>query len=356
MTNTNSNYSAPHPPADIAALLERHRAFWHRSETDRPLLHVEPAQPFKPSSLILKDGSQLVEGRIEPGTIDTLATLDYRRPRALNAEDEICGWEPYDISWNEAILGCSLQRNPLGGVWAEPLLHNWEEVEAFSWRESSIWLDEFLRMARELVAEAKGIYPVFSPLSRGPLDMIEAVIPNEMLYAGFYQEPKRMHKLLDRCADLYIDLAERWLAQMPLFYGGYTVRTTFGLWAPGTVIRFQEDASTNVSPAVYREFLFEVDQRIASRFDYCTFGTHSSIRHILPMLLKIPSLWTIEMAIDPVRFGGPPLLELISSLQMVQAAGKSLILSGEMKRSELEVVLKKLSPVGLCIHAFLVPE
>jgi hypothetical protein len=133
------------------------------------------------------------------------------------------------------------------------------------------------------------------------------------------------------------------------------VRSEWGLWAPGSAVQFQADASCNLSAKTYREFLFEIDRSIASQFEYSIIHTHSASRHILPVLIEEPELKAIEVTLDPLPYGPPP-SELLPVFQTVQQAGKALFISGPMKRFVLDSILETLSPVGLAIRAGLLPE
>ena len=132
------------------------------------------------------------------------------------------------------------------------------------------------------------------------------------------------------------------------------MRYEWGLWAPGTTVQFQADASRNLSARTYRSFLVEIDRSIASQFEYPIIHTHSGSHHILPVLAEAPELDAIEVTLDPEPFGPPP-LSLLDAFKMVQGAGKSLFISGPMKRSDLDAILEQLSPVGLAIRAGLLP-
>jgi hypothetical protein len=340
----------------LAETLERHRAFWMRLEVDRPLLRVAPWQDWQPySPFILRNGSVPTGTfEIKPGLLDPLATLLSTCPRQEIDGDMICSWGPYDQCWTEAILGCRVLRaGP--SVWSESFITQWEQVDSLPPTGSQAWLDELLTVNRVLVNQVANRHPVAQPLMRGPLDMAEAALPSEMLYEGFYEQPQRLLKFLELCASLFIQAAQRRLTETPRFHGGYAVRSEWGLWAPGSTVQFQADASRNLSAKTYREFLFEIDRSIASQFDYPIIHTHSGSRHILPVLVEEPELKAIEITLDPAPYGPSP-LELLPSFRIVQQAGKALYISGPMKRSELDIILETLSPVGLAIRAGLLPE
>jgi hypothetical protein len=297
----------------------------------------------------LPDGDE-----ITPGLLDPKANLESVRPRAAVDQDALCGWGPYDLCWTEAFLGCRIVRKG-PSVWAETIANDWDQVDNSGRQGRQEWLDELLAVNRALIEEVKDRHPISQPLLRGPLDMVEAALTSEMLYAGFYEKPNELRALLERCADLFTTIALARLAETPPFHGGYATRAEWGLWAPGTTVQFQADASRNLSPKTYREFMFEIDQRIASGFEYSIIHTHSGSNHILPILADEPALGAIEVTLDQAPYGPPP-LSLLPKFRLIQEAGKSLFISGPMKQLEFDVLLDTLSPVGLAIRAGIIPE
>jgi len=340
----------------LTEALERHRAFWLHAETDCPIARVIPWQEHQTyAPFVRRDGTPLPDGaEILPGLLDRLATLEPYRPHDLLDGDFLSGWGPYDNCWTEALLGCAVLRTG-PSVGTKPFIQGWDQAGNLSGRGSGAWLDELLSINQVLVAQTKGLYPVCQPLMRGPLDMIEAAMPPGMLFSAFYEHPAPLRMLLDHCADIFITTANRWLAETPPFHGGYVVRSEWGLWAPGSTVQFQQDAMVNLSPEMYRDFMFEIDRRIASEFEYPIIHTHSGSAHILPVLADEPALLAIEVALDPAPYGPPP-LDLLPQFQMVQQAGKSLFIDGPMKRSELDSFLEVLSPAGLALQVGLLPE
>jgi hypothetical protein len=352
MSNDTSRSSPPdavsaEPSAALAEALERHRAFWLQTETDRPLMRVKPAEKTEPAETpwVCRDGTILADGdEIRPGTIDHRATLAGRKDHDILDGDFITCRGAYGLCWTEAVLGCRIKRVS-DSVWAEPFIHDWDEVDKLCWDDTSAWLDELLAINRLMIAEAGQTYPVCQPHIRGPLDMVAAAVPGEMLYTGFYDHPAELHRLLHICADIFIGIAERWFAETPPFCGGY-----WGyLWGPGKTVRLQEDAMRSFSPRMYRDFVVEIDRRIASQFEYVIMEVHSGAAHILPVLVEEPELDAIAVALDPPP-AGPSLAQMLPSFEMVQQAGKSLFVHAEITQSELDAILETLSPVGLAVE------
>jgi hypothetical protein len=185
--------------------------------------------------------------------------------------------------------------------------------------------------------------------------MAEAAMSSTMLYAGFYEAPELLRSFLELCGRIFVHAAICRLNRTPLFHRGYAVRYEWGLWAPGTTVQFQADASRNLSAQMYREFLLEVDRKIAGAFEYPIMHTHSGSHHILPVIMDIPELKAIEVSLDPLPYGPAP-LDLLPYFEEIQRAGKSLLISGPMRQNDLQVLLGRLSPVGLGIRAGLLPE
>ena len=343
-------------PGPLEEILNRHRAFWLRAPTDRPLLGVFKENDYKPPApMVLRDGRRISESiEITPGMLDLPANLELTRPGQLLSDDIICGWGPYDLCWTEAILGCRVFRaGP--SAWSQPFLDDWSKVDALRSDGASPWLEELVELLHLIETKTQGRFPVCQPLLRGPLDMIEAAVPTEILYVGFYQNPDALHRLLAHCCDVFIATAQRLLAATPLFHDGHMARSEMGLWAPGTVIDFQGDAMRNLSREIYHDFVFEIDGRIAGAFDFSIIHTHSSSAHMIPVIIQEPELDAIQVTIDPIPYG-PLLPDLLPAFEMIQKAGKALYIVGPMKRLDFDRMLETLSPAGLAIRAGILPD
>ena len=337
-------------------VLDHHRAFWDLTKVDRPLLRTAPWHEYQPyDPFVLKDGTIIQDSmEIVPGLLDPIANLKQFRPTTPFDGDFLNGWGPYDVCWMESILGCRVFRaGP--STWSEPFVREWSDVDKFKWPGQSPWLDELLAITKMMNDEIKGQYPIGQPLLRGPLDMTEGSILTEILYVGFFTNPEELKKHLDTCTSVFIEVTKRRLAALKPFHGGYLTRHEWGLWAPGTMVQFQGDAMRNLSPETYRDYMFENDRRLCRDFEYSMIHTHSGCNHILPVLVEEPELKGIEVTLDPAPYGPPP-ISLLEKFQMIQAAGKSLLLSGPLLQSEYDTILEKLSPVGLAIRAGIIQE
>jgi hypothetical protein len=339
----------------LEQVLARHVAFWEGADVDRPLLWMRPSRyEFSARNYVLLDGSPVPEGvAIEPSMIDMgqeLAGWEYQTVGLLDG-DFVGSRAPTlfsSFSWMEAILGCEIG-HALGSWWAKPVEGDWTEVaHTGDWGESP-WFEALLEVNERQVQIAAGRMGVAQPLFRGPFDMATAALGGEGLCLALVDRADQLAEFLDYCTNLYIDVAQRRLAETPAFRGGYLPASYFGLWAPGSTVRYQADSSYLVSPQMYRERFQRFDRRIAQAFEYPAFATHTTQARHLAVYAEIPELRVIELTLELPPYGRPP-LELLPQFREVQAMGKSLLLTGDVTRAELDGLLDGLSPRGLAFR------
>ena len=356
-TNTNQQETAPAGLSpEVAEALRRQKAFWHREPVERPLMStIVDWTPTRFPNFVKRDGSLVADGgEMTPGMLDPEANIRRNRPTGPLDGDLINGWAPYEVFWVEGVMGSRVLRiGPC--VWTEPFIEDWEQVDRLHWNPEQPWIDELEQVTRWVTRESKGEFPVTYPLTHGPLDMAEAAVKSEIFYTGFYQEPERMRRLLAQCEKAFVATVRRRNAAVQPWDGGYMTRVEMGLLAPGPLVWFSFDTLRNISAEIYRDFVVDMDRRICRQFPYSIVHTHSAFHRSLHVLLEEPELTAIEMTLDPIPYG-PPRLEIMDTWKMLQEGGKSLFISGPMKRSELDKILETLSPVGLAIKPKILPE
>jgi len=356
--------------------LKKHLAFWDRAEVDRPLMRevhpyrvsrrgVEPMKLPLPDGTFAPDGCVLTPDMLDPATLhagyredsDPGAfgrTLGGRRDpdRAEPATngDVFAPVAPYAVvPWVEAILGCPIIVSlPSHSLWSQPY---WED----RWPEEDLepeidprWLNKLREFVAFLVDHAHGRYLVAHTLMRGVSDLIEALIGGEKLCLSVHDCPDRLHRLADRCADLFLDIALAQLELIPPFHGGTC--NLFGLWSPGTSVRTQDDASVLLSPPQYAEFILPYQERIAAAFDRTMIHLHSRSLHVADLLCQ-SGISGIQISIDPQPYG-PTVPELLPICQRI-LEHKPLLLEGPFTQAELDLTLETLPPRGLCLGASL---
>lgn len=344
------------PDSTLTEALARHRAFWQRTPVDRPLLSIRPwqAYTFYPP-FPRADGSPLPERTtLAPDLVSAARYWELTRPAGLFDGDFICPAVPYDACWMEAMLGCRVVAAS-GTTWAEPFLPSWDEARRLAGAQAGTWLDELVGAFHSLAEAAGPDHPIGQPLLRGPSDMALAALGSQLFGTGFYDHPDEMQALLSTCARLRLEAANRRLAAAPPFHGGYCSRDAWGLWAPGALLDFQEDAAGLLSARTYREFVAPVDHGLIQQFEYSLLHVHSGQLQMLTAMLEIPELSAIQVAIDPPPYA-PAAGALLPRFKEIQAAGKSLLVTGPMRQPELDEARRELSPVGLALRIGILSE
>lgn len=335
---------------DLKPLLERHEAFWN-GEGEEPLIRVTPHVPLQDKgSVPLTDGSRAAEGAfISPDAIDPARFYGKGRgPDAARNGDFLAGVSPPHLCWTEAILGCPV-RIVTGGPWAEPFVEDVNHPGALEPDER--WLAKLDQFVDYLGERAGGRHAVVQPLMRGPVDMMASAVGHEPMCLALMESPEATDAYLAHCAEVFILAAARRLEHTPVFHGGYL--SSYGIWAPGTVVRTQLDNATMLSPDLYRDRVLEHERRVMEAFDYALIHVHSGCLHIVDPLLTVDALRIIQVSVDYP--GGPLASEILPLLEKI-LQHKSLILTGPVTQAELDD-LRALPQQGrLCIQVQLVDE
>ena len=328
---------------------EKHRAFWRRNPVEFPITGNKRTNAF-------------VLGDYEFPVLDRpLRPEDVNIPRALEWADAlyavgdgfldgelVWGLPPLPgIPWMEAILGCAIWvSHESHSLWAAPWLDDWDALERVLPLSSNAWYCKLLELTDALVRHADGKYPVTQTLMRGPADLAVALRGHERLALDLYDHPDQVKRLAQRCSDLWIEVARAQFALLPSFDGGHPA-PRLEVWAPGQVIRLEEDATILFSLKAYREFFQECDRRIVSNFQYAILHTHSANSKLVTGLLEIPELAAIQVSLDPT---GPSVAQMLPILKRVQDAGKGLVITHELSDDALTPLLNELSPRGLALE------
>lgn len=328
---------------EMGSILDRHGAFWRRE--GGPLQSIAEHHPLEDRGGIpLANGSRSHEGQlITPELIDPEAFyIDRTPPGDIIRGDFLACEEPPGLCWTEAALGCPI-RIATGGAWADHFLVDWKASSHIS--PNTDWLEKLDAFMDHLNERSGGRYPLTQPLFRGPIDLMTSALGHEEACVMLLADPEASDAILEACTDLFIQMAERRLEKTPAFHGGYL--SSYGIWAPGTVIRTQADNATMLSPQTYRERILPFDRRIMERFNYSLIHLHSGCLHIIDDLLEVDALNCIQVSIDYP--GGPLASDVIRILQRILEA-KPLIVTGPVYESELESMQRLEPSGGLCLQ------
>jgi len=347
--------------------LQRHKAFWNMEPVDQPILVTYPVPAEGPPlrgpamRMPLADGSIAFEGMLLQPEMISAQRLHPASTRVSSGSLEQLvqagptlatthAWSK--IPWVEAIMGCPIRvMVEADTMWALPFLRRgWTETGPYALPASEAWMGKLVEVVEHLVKHSQGSYRVSTTLMRGPADMLAAAMGDELMCVTMYRQPKETQRLLELCSELFIRIGRAQLERIPRLEGGHV--NMYGIWAPGTSIRTQNDSSSQLSPRLYEEFILCCDETIAAAFDYCVLATHSGgFLQNVDVMLKSESMTAIQVEIDPQPFGPPP-LNLIPVFEKIQNAKPLLIGAGHgLTKAEFEKLLASLSPKGLYVSA-----
>lgn len=339
---------APQVDSTTLALLTRHSAWWQH----QGLLYAEtPDGGLGDLWLPLADGRLAsADVTLTPEMLDVERLVGPAQPpgKLQLWGDIIQTRDPYvRVPWVEAIIGCPIRASIQGGAMrAQHFVRSWQE-----WPVSSgdilPWLKLLQRLVKLLVARSGGQYAVAHTLMRGPSDLAEAALGPELMCLSQYDHPSELRAFLESVTERFLAI---WRAQwrlVPPIEGGYV--NPFGIWAPGTVVRTQCDASALLSPAQYREWYLPYDKRIAEAADFAVIHLHSGSLHTVESLLQLNKPQAIQVSLDP-QPSGPPLDRLLPVFGRILQA-KSLIVDGVLNARQVQQLLEMLPADGLCIIA-----
>lgn len=222
----------------------------------------------------------------------------------------------------------------------------WEELEELSLDPQNPWFQKYLEFTRVLVEASQGRYPVsHSPLS-GPSDVAAILRGHSNMVLDFYDAPERLRRLFYRVQEIFREVLEAQWHIIPLFHGGY-FDAQYQLWAPGPIVRMQEDAAGLFSPQIYRALLRPVDREWASHYPCSFIHLHSTSMFILDAMLEVEEISAFQVNRD---VSGPPLEVMIPYYRMIQDAGRPLLVRGSFTPAELGGMLEALTPTGLYLY------
>jgi hypothetical protein len=330
--------------------LERYRDFWNLAPAKKPFVGFDVGGWF-PFQRYADLRSVEERAYIEADRLDArrcLPDYDAFMERSLEIPDDfIKGVCPISaIPWMEGILGCRLQRSGQT-VWAEERKASWDELANVGLTPEAPWFRKYLEFVRVLAANAAGRYPVGIPILRGVSDVMGALRGHTESILDLLEHPEEAKILGGRAADALIALTKAHHATTGPFRGGYFIEQ-YCMWAPGPIVRLQEDESAVYSPTLYRDIVLESDRRIARAFPYSLIHLHSSSLFLLDDFLSIREIGVFQINRDVGEMGLP---ELIPYLKRIQADGRRIFLRGPLDAEDFKLVAKELSPTGLMVQS-----
>ena len=332
-------------------ILQRHRCFWQRTENSEPLVQKLHFGGYVQKPYPVSGGRSLVDPeQVLPEQMDVhrLLGLD-TAPKATFDGLEINATAPvFPEAWMESLIGCAIYASAFSCT-AKPVTGDIAKFAAdFQLKDAlqSPWLKVMDEVVQTAVDASAGKMPVPQLHLRGIVDMLAACLGEESLCLALADNSSQLEELIQDFTQLYIEVALRGLAMRPRWNGGYV--SAWGLFAPGTLLDYQVDATSIMRADLYDKFFSKHDASIMSRFDHSLTHVHSCGLHMIDALLKIDQLSAIEISIDAEATVWN-LARFTEYCQKVQSANKSVLVHGQVSQADLREMLASLSPVGLAI-------
>ena len=331
--------------------IERYKQFWERASVSRPLVGFSfkswfPLDEFEASSSWKKD-TFLTPQQVRPA--DFIVDQERLLREGEEIEDDILrGASPSQaIFWGAGTLGSQMRVLP-GNIVAVDRELAWEELIDVSLEShrNSPWFSIYLDFIDRLVNSSNGHYPVSHGSLLGPLDLAVSLRGHEQTAVDFMLEPEKALDLLMRLGEFFTGITKAAWDRIPLFHGGH-YDAQYQLWAPGSIVRLQEDAVAVISPDLYKSYISKVDKLVASNFDSSFMHLHATSMFILHHILENEHLRCFEINND---VGGPPLKEMLPYFKMVQQADRPLIIRGSFTEDELKLLTDSLDAAGLYLY------
>lgn len=345
-TTSQKSFSYGNNPAKLG----RYRAFWERASVERPLVGFTlagwfPLQEFA-ACRPWQSRVHLTPDLITPEAFveDHVRLLE---EGDLIEDDLIRGACPAQLAfpWLPGMLGCPVRILPETIAGEERCLE-WDEALAVRLDGEHGWFGKYVEFADALVRRSGGTFPVSHSAEIGPTDLHALLRGHTRSLLDLVDEPAKSAALLERLGGIVCELTDRLWRRLPLFHGGY-FDAQYSLWAPGPIVRMQEDATAVYSPAMYRRFVQPVDRAIARRYECSFMHLHSTSMFLLDAFLEIEEIRCFEINQDVL---GPTVARMIPHFQKVQRAKRPLLIKGSFTADELKLLADSLEPRGLFLN------
>ena len=330
--------------------IQRYIAFWNREDVKRPLVGFSFVGwfPLREFSACQSWGSckYLTPDMITPQTFMDDYIRILREGETVD-DDLVRGASPIHVvvPLLAGMMGCKLRILP-DNVLGEEQHLSWDEALAVRLDHQNPWFKKYVEFAQALVEKAEGRFPVSHGAELGPTDLHAVLRGHNESIIDLVDEPEKSAKLLWRLGEILREITEEIWKRLPLFHGGY-FDAQYSLWAPGPIIRMQEDATAVLSPEIYRKLVQPVDRRLARHFASSFIHLHSTSMYLLEDFLEIEEIKCFEINIDVC---GPPAKKMLPYFQRVQKAKRPLLIRASLTPDEMRLLLGSLEPSGLFLY------
>ena len=339
-----------YPFGNDPAKIDGYKAFWKR-ENEKPLVGFSYIGWF-PVEYFTACKNWKVNDHVTPDMIDPeewLADQERLLEEGDDIEDDILrGACPSQVAFPcflPAALGTKIRVLPDTVIGEEQKL-SWDQALQANMDLQNPWVQKYVDFTRALVKRADGRYPVSHGAELGPTDLHAILRGHNESLVDLLDEPEKSSELLWKLGHIFKDFTELAWKEIPLYHDGY-FDSQYQLWAPGPIIRMQEDATAVFSPDLYRKFVQPIDKMLAAHFPNNFIHLHSTSMYLLDAFLEIEDLRCLEINIEAFNI---PVKDMIKYYHVVQKADRSLLIRGSVTPDEMRLLLDELEPQGLYLH------
>ena len=330
--------------------VKRCNAFWTGAPVERPMIGFSLGGwfPFQEYTAMRK-----FRGQTRPLTADQIVPAEFMK----DYDNIVAQWEEVDddvirsvapiapFPWLESMLGSAIDVGE-DSVWAREGDFDFADINKLDFSESNPWRRKYLEFAAALKGHFGDRVPIGQPIMRGVSDLIAALRTSTRMIFDLYDHGEEILRLGRLLTAFMVKLVKDQQDVTGPFNGGYCIEQ-YTLWAPGRILRMQEDASALVSPDLFDKFLKEEERRQAAAFPYSLIHLHTSSLFLVDRICTIEPLKCLQINKDAGKIAVP---QMIPYLKGVQGRGKKLLVRGKLTRDDLALLRQSLSPAGLFLQ------
>ncbi len=321
--------------------IARHRAFWERAETDRPMIGAT-ITTF-PSLRSVRGGDLLAPEDLDLEACVQELEEEWEAWRDVSGDAFWSAFPFWAFPWHSAMAGCPIRR-AVDNFWVAPAAEDLDQMDSIRFDPHNRWYRRLVEITVALKERSAGRFPVgVGPLMVGPADIMMEWRGREALALELYDAPEKVMALGQACARLCIEAADALFSVVGDWGGGYCGTSRY-LWAPDKMVETAEDISFMMSPDAHRRFVVPLHRAIGRHFPCTVLHLHSKQLHTVPNLLEVPEIGAIEITPD---FGEDmlPYLDLLSQI----LERKPLIIHGLMSPDSMREMARRLPSRGFAL-------
>lgn len=319
---------------------ERYLEFWAMENHDRPLMKItapKDRQDIPPVSIHTTEKERWMD------TEYVIKHANWKMQNTLYLGEAYPSLNPnLGPDYFAACYGTEITFGKTTS-WAEPWMtdDDVENYNGFKWDRENVYYKKMLELTSAAVEDGKDKYLVgVTDLHPGPDAIVSMRGPQNLCYDTFDYPDFIKKASMDFLPD-YKEMYDELYQMTQKYQKGSTC--WMGVWHPKRWYPLSCDFSCMISQEMYEDMVVEELELEAQWLDASLYHLDGpdAFKH-LDRILKIPRLGGVQFAYGA---GAPTASHWIDYIKKIQAAGKCVHIIVEP--SELEIMLKELSPEGL---------